>query len=174
MRMLVVYDSLYGNTEKIAMAIAEGINGANEVETVHVKKVDYEALGGVDLFIIGTPTHGGRPTPDIQAFVDRISREGLKNASFSTFDTRFSAKDSSAGMRLLMRMIGYAADKVAKKFENEHCHLISPAEGFFVVGKEGPLKEGELERAIKWGKTLGSRLLSMSKGTAESQIDEKE
>jgi len=67
MRTLVVYDSAYGNTEKIAKSIGSAITG--EVKTLHVGKVNPNELESLDLLIVGSPTQGGRPTPATQEFL---------------------------------------------------------------------------------------------------------
>ena len=60
MKTLVVYDSVYGNTEEIAKAIGDAISG--EIKMVHISAENLKELAGIDLLIIGSPTHGGRPT----------------------------------------------------------------------------------------------------------------
>jgi len=54
----------------------------------------------------------------------------------------------------VVRKGGYAAPRIAEQLEKAGGTLIAPAEGFFVVDKEGPLRDGELERAAAWGGTL--------------------
>jgi len=53
-----------------------------------------------------------------------------------------------------LKIFGFAADRIAKNLKDKGANLVVPAEGFFVNGKEGPLKAGELERAAAWAKTL--------------------
>lgn len=161
MRGLVVYDSVYGNTEKIAEAISSGIAISNEVETLHVKRVDHKAIKSFDLLVVGSPTHGGRPTPDVQAFLNKIGESALYGVQVAAFDTRFSAKDQNIGLRFLMRAIGYAADKIARKLKALGGQLVLSAEGFIVIDREGPLKEGELERAAEWGKSINTAVQSL-------------
>ena len=59
MRHLVIYDSIYGNTQKIAEEIATSIKG----KAVYVQDFKNETLNDVTLLVVGSPTHGGRPTP---------------------------------------------------------------------------------------------------------------
>jgi flavodoxin len=70
MKTLVVYDSVYDNTEKIAKSIGCAIAG--DVKTIHVREADFFLLESVDLLIIGSPTQGGRATLAIQNFLDGI------------------------------------------------------------------------------------------------------
>lgn len=63
MQVLIVYDSQFGNTGKIAQAIAKGFTKSDKVQTLRVNETDLSDLKGVNLLIIGSPTQGGRPTP---------------------------------------------------------------------------------------------------------------
>ncbi len=144
MKTLVVYDSVYGNTEKIAKAIGDAVGG--EVKVLRVGDVDSAELEAFDLLIVGCPTHAGRPTPATQDFLKKIPLPALRGADVAAFDTRLTAK--------LARIFGYAAGRIAADLETKGGNPILSPEGFFVKGKEGPLKEGELERAANWAKGI--------------------
>lgn len=144
MKTLIVYDSAYGNTEKIAESIGSAISG--EVKTLHVDKVNPSELEPLDLLIVGSPTQGGKPTMAIQEFLKEVLESAIKGVSVAAFDTRFSTK--------LVGIFGYAARKIARNLETKGGNLIAPPEGFFVGGTKGPLKEGELERAASWAKKI--------------------
>jgi len=152
MSTLVLYDSQFGNTEKIAQAIGKGISSEVSVKAAgDTGNINWSEL---TLLVVGSPTQGGRPTPTLQKVFATIPDDGLKNAKVAAFDTRLRVEDHGFGLRLLMKSIGYAATKMAKLLESKGGTLVSPPEGFFVADKEGPLKEGELERAEKWGSQL--------------------
>ena len=146
MRSLVVYDSVYGNTEIVAKAIGETIPG--EVQMLRVGQVNLGALEAVDLLVIGSPTHGAMPTEAVQALVDKLGpppREGIRVA---TFDTRLT-------WGFLERWGGFAAPKMADTLEEKGWTLAGEPGGFFVGGlKKGPLKKGEVERASAWAEGL--------------------
>ena len=144
MKALIVYDSVYGNTEKIAKAIGGAITG--EVKVMRVSEVNPSQLKTIDLFIVGSPTQGGRPTPAIQEFLDKAPESSLKGISVAAFDTRIPAK--------LVGVFGYAAGRIGGNLKEKGGTLIARPEGFFVKGPEGPLKEGELERAGDWAKGI--------------------
>ena len=144
MKALIVYDSAYGNTEKIARAIGGAITG--EVKVLRPGEVNPSDLQSVDLLIVGSPTQGGRPTPAIQDFLNKIPEPAIKGVNVAAFDTRFSTK--------LVGIFGYAAGKIANSLKRKGGTLILSPEPFFVKGKEGPLKEGELERAATWAKRI--------------------
>ena len=144
MKTLVVYDSLYGNTKTIAQTIGETIPG--EVEVLHVGLAKASGLGAYDLLIVGAPTHGARPSPDAKAFLDQIEAFALKGVNVAAFDTRMTNK--------LITLFGTAAPKIAKELKQKGGTLVGSPAGFFVTGGEGPLKEGEVERAAEWAKGL--------------------
>ena len=144
MKALIVYDSVYGNTEKIARAIGGAITG--EVKVLRPGEVNLSDLESVDLLVVGSPTQGGRPTPAIKEFLSKIPANALKNVGVTSFDTRFSTR--------LVGIFGYAAGKIANSLKRKGGTLILSPEAFFVKSKEGPLKEGELEHAAGWAKRL--------------------
>ena len=144
MKALIVYDSVYGNTEKIARAIAEAITPSGEVKVLRAGEANPSELESIDLLIVGSPTHGGRPTPAVQNLLNKVPKlQGIKVAAF---DTRIPTK--------LVRVFGYAAGRIANNLKKKGSTLIASPEGFFVTGGQGPLKEGELERAAGWAKGI--------------------
>ena len=142
MKALVVYDSVYGNTEKIAKAIGGAIDG--EVKVLRPGEVNPSDLASLDLLIVGSPTQGGRATGAVKEFLSKIPANTLKNVSVATFDTRLSTR--------LARLFGYADGRIADILKDNGGRLVASPEGFIVKGQKGPLKEGELERAALWAK----------------------
>ncbi len=156
MNVLVVYDSVYKNTEKIAKAIGAGINSKAKVwRAIEVHPPD---LKGVDLLIVGSPTHGGRPTPAIIEFLKKIPPRSLNHVSVAAFDTRFAREDHGLGLKILMTVIRFAAERIAKTLKTKGGILVVNPEGFIVDDKEGPLKKGELVRAAVWAKEVMSKM----------------
>jgi flavodoxin I len=146
MKAVIVYDSVYGNTEKIARAIAEAITPSNEIKVLRAGEANPSELASIDLLIVGSPTHGGRPTPAIQDFLNKVIQSSLKGINVAAFDTRTQAK--------LAKVFGYAAGRIAGSLKKKGGTLIGPPEGFLVTGTKGPLKEGEPERAAAWAKRI--------------------
>ena len=146
MRTLVVYDSVYGNTEIVAKAIGETIPG--DVQVIRVGQVNLGALEAVDLLVIGSPTHGAMPTEAVQALVDKMGPPPRAGVRVATFDTRLT-------WGFLERWGGFAAPKMADTLEEKGWTLAGEPGGFFVRGlKKGPLKKGEVERASGWAEGL--------------------
>jgi flavodoxin I len=150
MKAWIVFDSRYGNTEKVARTVAGALRSRYEIEVYGVGEVDAEKMAGVKLLVLGSPTHGGRPTQAITEFLDRIPKEYLKTIRLACFDTRIAGEGVNAWLRVLMKIIGYAAPKMEKAWLKRDGRLAVPAAGFVVADKEGPLKPGELERAADW------------------------
>jgi flavodoxin len=144
MKALIIYDSVYGNTEKIARAIAEAITPSDEVKVLQAGEANPSELASTDLLIVGSPTHAGRPTPAIQDLLNKVPK--LQGINIAAFDTRITTK--------LVGVFGYAAGRIAGNLKRKGGTLIVSPEGFFVTGNKGPLKEGELERAAGWAKGI--------------------
>ena len=155
MKVLIIYDSGFGNTEQIAQAIGNALGSQEDVEILRVGNVKPEQLTGLKLLIVGSPTRGFRPTPAISNLLKSIPKNGLKGVKVAAFDTRLSTSDiESSAFRFLVKTGGYAAKRIVDRLKKSGGDLIMPPEGFFVEGAEGPLKEGELERAADWAKQI--------------------
>ncbi len=146
MRALVVYDSVYGNTEKVARAVAEGIAPLGEAKVVRAAEADVSEVRSIDLLFIGSPVHAGRPTEAVRGFVNSIPADVLGRIGVATFDTRMKVG--------LAKIFGYAGERMAKSLKERGANLLAGPEGFIVEGKKGPLREGELERAAGWAKRV--------------------
>ena len=144
MKTLVIYDSVHGNTRKIAEAIGEAVSG--EVKVQRAGEVDTARLKDFELLFVGAPTHGGRPTEAMKSFLDKVEASALGGIKVAAFDTRLTAR--------WVRIFGYAAGSIAGAVEKKGGTLVRAPEGFFVKGTEGPLKEGELERAAAWAREI--------------------
>lgn len=109
MKSLIVYDSWFDNTRRIAEALASGINS-----DVHIIRVDDDPnrfLDGCELLIVGSPTHGGVSTPAIQEFLESIKVGDLEGIAVAAFDTRAPQK--------WLKVIGFAAPRIAKQLQHK-------------------------------------------------------
>lgn len=172
MKISVVYESLYGNTGAIAEAIATGLKEHGDVGVYPVEHADTDA----DLLVLGAPTHAHglpsrmsraeieeearkaeaagetldyQPTAGIRALLDDLPKGGGR--AVACFDTRF---DKSAVLT------GSAAKTMAKKLRRRGYEIHGEPESFFVLDMDGPLKEGELERAEAWGASIGAAMMA--------------
>jgi flavodoxin len=146
-KTLVVYDSMYGFTEKIAKAIGSGI--ANEVKVKRASDTDLSEVESSDLLIIGSPTQGGRMLKPLQEWLDNLPESSLKGKKTAVFDTRIPAK--------WVKLFGYAAGKISESLKKKGATLIVEPEGFFVKAAKGPFVDGEEERAKVWGTKFSTR-----------------
>ncbi|MBN1640278.1 MAG: flavodoxin family protein [Anaerolineae bacterium] len=151
MKALVVYDSVFGNTEQVARAMGEALGAGAEVQVLRGGDVRQEHLHDLDALVVGSPTRAFSPTPAIKAWVRSLPRDSLKGVRVAAFDTRVSVEEvNSAILTFMVRILGYAAKPIGKGLVRKGGELTMPPEGFYVGGTEGPLKEGELARAAEW------------------------
>jgi len=158
MKRLVVFDSFFGNTEKIAQAIGSAL-GAKALRVADVKQED---LVDLDLLVVGSPTRAFRPTPTIVALLNSIPANGLKGVKATAFDTRIDPSSIKKPflrvfLNILVSIFGYAACPLSKLLENKGANIVSQPEGFMVDDTEGPLQKGELERAKEWAAVIGEK-----------------
>ena len=156
MKILLVYDSLYGNTEVIAQIIKHTLEQSGEVEIAKVGAVTPEQLKGNQLLVVGSPTQQFRPTEAMRNFLNAIPPDGLNGLRVAAFDTRLTQADIDKHrvLAFFVRIYGYAAGRIARQLRNKGGDLVVPAEGFLVEGMKGPLVQGEVERAETWAKKL--------------------
>ncbi len=152
MNSVIVYDSAYGNTAKVAHAIGAAVRDYGQSIVLLVDEADNSKLAGIDLLIIGSPTQAGRATQAIQDFITALPK--FSGVKFAAFDTRLAENDQGMVLRLFMKTLGYAAEKMSVAIEAKSGEMVQAPEGFIVIGKEGPLKDGELERATGWSRGL--------------------
>lgn len=145
MDSLIVFDSNYGNTEKLARTVGETLNAAGAVKVVRAGSATITDMKNVDLLILASPTVQWNFLPAMQAFINKLTGALLKGKSVACFDTIMR------GPRFIMKP---AAAVVAEKLEGLGAVLVSPAMDFYVTTREGPLAKGELDRAQTWARTL--------------------
>jgi flavodoxin len=157
MQTVIIYDSKFGNTEKIAGAIARGAGTLSDVrvmstpEAVHVTQ---QLASRPDLLVLGGPTQKRGPSPALRAFIDDLPAH-LRGIPAACFDTRYR------GPLLLM---GSAATAAAKVLAGAGAVHLAPPESFFIARK-GPmelqrLEPGEIERAEQWGRGVAAAAIA--------------
>ena len=148
-KALVVYDTVYGNTEKIAKALAAGLeSGGAKVDVVKVDAVKYDELGEFDLLCVGSPTHAWNASKPMKEFLDRLnSAEGVKDKKAFAFDTKVKS-----------RLAGDAAAKIESKLKDLDLTIARHSESAVVKGREGPLEENAEEKFKQIGAELAKIL----------------
>ncbi|HHY50426.1 MAG TPA: nitric oxide synthase, partial [Alphaproteobacteria bacterium] len=139
MKIAIVYDTVYGNTASVAKAIAETLAAAHDVRLATVQEAASLDLGDTDLLIVGSPTRGFRPTPNIAEFLGGLDRVGTPRAA-AAFDTRIDLEAvNPAPLRWVVDAGGYAAARIGSALAQRGYVLKGGEAGFLVTGTEGPL-----------------------------------
>ena len=162
---VVVYESLFGDAERIARAIANGLSGHLDVEVVAAQDAPQQLGPDVRLLVVGGPNHAmGMPRPSTRE--GAVKQYGAEIADTSTglhewleaasvpggisaaaFDTRMDHPK-------LITKLDHAARTEEKLLHRLGATLAAPAEHFHVVDAKGPLAHGEEDRARLWGAAL--------------------
>lgn len=180
MHVAIVYESLFGNTRQIAEAIREGVRASNpeaDIDCMRVDQATPERLGSVDLLIVGGPTHiygmssgfsrklgvksermkiaqgaavrepePGAEGPGVRTWLHDLP-EAPTHPHAAAFDTRAGYPTA-----------GGAAHSIARKLRHHGYELVTRPEGFIVDdAADGPLRDGEVDRARTWATTLTGR-----------------
>jgi Flavodoxin domain len=160
---IVVYESLWGNTQAVARAIADGLG--SEARALSTGEATGEALADVDLIVAGAPVlgfklpteqmrrgahdnPGGKPPraadlshPSMRSWLDGLPAGQGRSAAFDT---------------QVRGPFGKAAPAIAEALEKAGYARLADPVGFTVAGKFGPLRKGELDRAKRWGSELAA------------------
>ena len=140
-RIIVVYESKFGNTRRAAEAIAEGAGETPGVEAVvkELKEVDPKQLVEYDAIVVGSPNHVGSATRGIKKFIDHLGKLDLEGKVTAAFD--------------LYLQEGKAVGKMEKQLGEKApgLKLVSPGLSVRVEGMKGPVAEGEIPRCRDFG-----------------------
>lgn len=147
----LVYDSLFGNTAIIARKLADTAKElGNELVEMRVNEYNNDALKNSDFLIIGCPTQSFNASKPMLEFLEKVDANLLRNKKAVVFDTRIAPESiDSKFLRWLVKRGGYATAPISKRLKKKGATVVA-AEGFIVTDREGPLAQGEIERAEKW------------------------
>lgn len=151
-KIIVIYESKYGNTKQVAVEIVSGLNEIVDMEVIlcDVNQINFDDVITADAILIGSPNHMGRATRSIRRFIDELSKINLSRVPVTVFDTCFSRE----------------CDKATKKMEKQikenvlSVTLVTPSLSIKVKGIKGPILEEELPKCREFGVRFGK----MSKG----------
>lgn len=159
MRVYILFDSYFGNTEKVANIIASQLEISFNVQVKHIDHVDEEYLKKSEVLVVGSPTRGFSPSKKIKLFFRTNDKATFKGKYVAAFDTRVDPEDVNSKMyKTLAAGLGYAAESIEKKLQARGAEVLIPAKGFYVVGNEGPFRKGQEEQIISWSKALVHKL----------------
>jgi len=172
MKALVVYESMFGNTEEVARAVAAGLGDRMQVELRDVAGAPSPITDLLDLIVVGGPTHAfsmskpatraeairqgaerGREEVGLREWLAGLTR-GPHSETVATFDTRAEQ---------VRHLPGSAAKKASRLVDRLGYEVIG-RESFYVSGSSGPLESGELARAEAWGRHLAMEMALRSVG----------
>jgi flavodoxin len=157
---IVVYDTSYGNTKRVAETIAETLRESDiEVDLFHVK--DAQKLNAKDysFLVIGSPTKFGTMSFAIRGFLGKVKTEEWTNKVFATFDTENPENIEKAREQ---NKKWSAAEKISEKLREKKMKELSPVLKASVLGQKGPLQEGEIERTKEYARNLANKLKKAS------------
>ena len=149
-KVLVVYDTKYGNTKLVAETIVEGMREVEGIETAisDVEEVDLERVADYDAILIGSPNHWGGPVRGIKKFIDKLGKLDLKARWVAVFDT-YIKEDFEKAVKKMEKRIN---EKVPR------LKLIVPGLSIKVGDMKGPIVDGELPKCRDFGKKIATQL----------------
>ena len=141
MHVVIVWDSRFGNTEQVARAAQTALADGNTVDL----RSAVDGLGdltGVDLLLVGGPTHAHGASGPLKAALGALPRGSLAGMRAATFDTRY---------RMSRLLTGSAAAAASSLLRRAGARTVAAPESFFVTRETPPtLEAGELERVAAW------------------------
>ena len=149
-KVIIVYESKYGNTRLVAEKIIEGMRELPGIETAlkELKEVDLNQVNEYDAVLVGSPNHIGSATRGIRKFIDSLGKISLEGKLAAVFDT----------------YMGQDYEKAVKKMEKQisgktpTLKLIAPGLSIRVEGMKGPIADGELPKCKEFGIKIATRL----------------
>jgi flavodoxin len=157
-KVLVVYESKYGNTKSVAEAIIEGMKEISDVEASlrERKDVNHKELPDYDAILIGSPNHMGNATHGILGFIDKLGKLKLEAKTVAAFDTYRGVYDRPKAPQFQVAM-----NNMEKRLREKApgMKLATPGLSVMVQGKEGPVTEGELPKAKAFGMKFAIQLI---------------
>lgn len=146
MNAIVVSYSKFGNTRRVAETVAETLNMNGSVQLIDTAQLVGTDFSGVDLLVMGSPTHNMNLPKAVRPIFDELPRRTLKGVHVAAFDTSYE-------MSWILNQFT-AAKRLINKLRKLGGRKIVPPETFIVISREGPLRDGELERARQWAHTI--------------------
>jgi flavodoxin len=150
MNTLVVYFSRFGHTQMLAEVITERLSINGEVRTISSDVLTVDDLKEADLVVMGTPTHNMNLPKSVKPVIDKLPKHILKGTPVAAFDTSYK-------MSWFLNQFT-ASKRLVRKLRKLGGRSVLPPEIFHVMEREGPLYEGEIERAQAWAGSILARL----------------
>jgi flavodoxin len=160
MNVLIIYDTVHGNTEQLAQGMASALAPVASVRLEKAAGLTRIDAAAVDLLIVGGPTHRQRMSAPLAALLEATGRGAFQGVRAAAFDTRY---------RMPAWLSGSAARRIARQLKKRGGRLIAPPESFFMQRDLPPkgqkrrheleqLEPGELDRAAQWAVALAQNM----------------
>lgn len=161
-KVLVVYESMFGNTHAVAEAVAEGLRTGADVSLVDVGEAPLTIPDDIDLVVVGGPTHAfgmSRPSTRKSAADQGADRDAAEHSGIREWiggvDAHHGLPTAAFDTKVAKpHLPGSAAKAAERKLRRRGFNQLADPETFYVAGTTGDLLDGELERAKAWGVTL--------------------
>ena len=148
-KAIVIYESVFGNTQNAAETIIEGMKeGGVEATLSTPKELDPNQLTNFDAVLVGSPNHMGGATRGICTFIDKLGKLKLEGKLVSVFDT-YAGNEYEKAMKKMEKQIGEKAPSLK---------LSAPGLSIRVEGMRGPIAEGELPKCKEFGVIIANQL----------------
>ncbi len=135
MKTVLIFDTKFGNTEKVAMGIAKILNA----DVFKVSDIDFSKLQDYNVFVVGSPTHAWNMSKGMKDFFKKLKGKSFQGKRAATFDTKYKS-----------RFAGSAAKKIQSKLKKLDFEIAMEPVSFIVTGNEGPLAEGEMDKVSEF------------------------
>ena len=156
MKTLIVYFSKFGNTKRVAQVIAETLKSAGEARVVSIDQLTASDFEGVDLVVVGSPTHAFSVPQTVRSVLTALPPGILSGKSVAAFDTTVRPWP----LRLMR-----ASPKLLRQLRQLGGKPIAPPQTFFVrtsstrqPGEVNLLLASQIERAKEWAAQILSQL----------------
>ena len=156
MKGIIIYDTSFGNTKRIAETIQGTLKDA-EIESNIFKVNEVKKLNAkeYDFFVLGSPTKFGTMSFAIKFFLGKMKGEEWMDKPFAAFDTE---NPENVEQSRIQNKEWSAAEKIALKLKEKNMRQLLPVLKALVLGQKGPLVEGEIDRAKSYSRELATKL----------------
>jgi len=150
-KVLVAFDTKYGNTKLVAETIVEGMREVEgmEVTISNMKEIDLKKIINYDAFLMGSPNHMGGPTRTAKKFIDKLGKLTL-NKLVAVFDT-YMHKDFDKAVKKMEEKINDKAPGLK---------IVTHGLSIIVEGMKGPIAEEEFPKCREFGKQVATQIKS--------------
>ncbi|MHA2372347.1 MAG: flavodoxin domain-containing protein [Candidatus Thorarchaeota archaeon] len=149
-KAIIVFESKYGNTKRLAELIIEGMEQTGDIECAlkSISDIHTTDLCDYDVILFGCPNHSQAPSRGIMTFIERAGIVGLDKQVGAAFDT-YTGGNKGVALKQLEKKIRDALPGV---------QLIAEGLSAKVSARTGPLSEDELSRAYEFGVQIAKEI----------------